>query len=110
MAPTNARERRIATVTSLALTVCLLVAFISGVALAVSDALLGRSDLIAGLHQVSSYMLLGLASLHVYFHRRTLVGQVRKWILGTHPSAPTRMLSAPGRRGAIGCEREARVA
>jgi hypothetical protein len=105
-APKTLRERQLAIVTSLALSNCLLVAFVSGVGLALANALGWPIGAVAWLHQASSYVLLGLAALHVYLYRRTLVGQVRKWIIGE--TAPGTSMKPMGRsHGAPLHEREA---
>ena len=63
----------------------------------------------ATLHRGSSYALLGLAILHVLLYRRTLVGQVHKWVLGANP-APLRRTSWAHTGGRANCERETRAA
>jgi hypothetical protein len=76
---------------------CLLVAFVSGLGLALANALAWPSGTLAWLHQVSSYVLLGLAALHVYLYRRTLVGQIRRWIIEEISPAPATKPTIRGR-------------
>jgi SagB-type dehydrogenase family enzyme len=81
-----ARKRTGVAVSILLLTV-VLVTFLTGFVAAALD--LNRF----AYHKYAAYLAIALAATHVLLHRRSLAGQIRRWVLGHAPtSSPSAML------------------
>jgi hypothetical protein len=75
MRSSAALRRQIAGVASLALLATLVATFVSGIMAANQD------PIIAASHRYCSYLLMGLAGGHVFLYRRSVTGQLRRWLL-----------------------------
>ena len=77
-------RKRFSTIISLVLLVAIAVTFLTGFVAAALD--INRF----AYHKYAAYLVIAVAAVHVVLHWRTLVAQVRKWLLGLSPTGVPR--------------------